>query len=94
VVVKALINLLGIYPVGTCVILDSYELALVHSANSDASFVHRPIVRLLCDANGLWLSPAPLVDLAETNANGDFVRSIIKVTSPEKYGIKVSDYFL
>jgi len=94
VVVKALINLLGIYPVGTCVILDSYELALVHSANSDVSFVHRPIVRLLCDANGLWLSPAPLVDLAETNANGDFVRTIIKVTSPEKYGIKVSDYFV
>jgi HD-GYP domain-containing protein (c-di-GMP phosphodiesterase class II) len=94
VVVKALINLLGIYPVGTCVILDSYELALVHSANTDPSFVHRPIVRLLCDANGLWLTPAPLVDLAETSANGDFARSIIKVTSPEKYGIKVSDYFV
>jgi HD-GYP domain-containing protein (c-di-GMP phosphodiesterase class II) len=94
VVVKALINLLGIYPVGTLVILDTYELGLVHSANSDAAFVHRPIVRLLCDANGLWLSPAPLVDLAETDPDGHFSRSIIKVTSAEKYGIKVSDYFL
>lgn len=94
VIVKALINLLGIYPVGSLVILDSYELALVHSANSDESFVHRPIVRLLCDPNGLWLSPAPLADLAETDPAGNFSRSIIKVTSAEKYGIKVSDYFV
>lgn len=94
VIVKALINLLGIYPVGTCVILDTYELALVHSANTDASYIHRPIARLLCDPTGMWLSPAPLVDLAATDENGSFPRSIIKVTSPEKYGIKVSDYFV
>jgi HD-GYP domain-containing protein (c-di-GMP phosphodiesterase class II) len=94
VIVKALINLLGIYPVGTLVILDTYELALVHAANSDLSFIHRPVVRILCDANGLWLEPPPLVDLAETDEAGGFTRSIIKVTSADKYGIKVSDYFV
>jgi HD-GYP domain-containing protein (c-di-GMP phosphodiesterase class II) len=94
VIVKALINLLGIYPVGTCVILDTYELALVHAANTDTSYIHRPIVRLLCDATGMWLTPAPLVDLASTNEDGTFPRSIIKVTSADKYGIKVSDYFV
>lgn len=94
VIVKALINLLGIYPVGTVVILDTYELALVHSANSDATYLHRPVVRVLCDADGRWLTPAPLVDLAETTEAGEFARSIIKVTSPEKYGITVSDYFV
>src|SRR3990170_7237944 len=45
VVVKAFINLIGIYPVGTCVILDTYEIALVHAANTDVSQVHRPIDR-------------------------------------------------
>lgn len=94
VIVKALINLLGIYPVGTCVILDTYELALVHAANSDAAFVHRPIVRLLCDPDGLWKHPAPLVDLAKTDDSGAYPRSIIKVTSPDRYGIHVSDYFV
>ena len=94
VIVKALINLLGIYPVGTCVILDTYELAIVHAANSDASFMHRPIVRVVCDADGLWLEPAPLVDLADTDEKGGHPRSIIKVTSPERYGIQVSDYFV
>ena len=94
VIVKALINLLGIYPVGTCVILDTYELAIVHAANSDLSFIHRPIVRLLCDPDGMWLHPAPLVDLADSSGVEGYVRSIIKVTDPDRYGIQVSDYFV
>ncbi|MEM7414727.1 MAG: HD domain-containing phosphohydrolase [Gemmatimonadota bacterium] len=92
VIVKALINLLGIYPVGTVVILDSYELALVHAANSDPAFVHRPVVRLLCDPDGLWMHPAPLVDLARTQEDGSYARSIIKVTSADRYGIDVAQY--
>ena len=92
--VKALINLLGIYPVGTCVILDTHELAIVHAANSDAAQVHRPVVRLICDPDGVWLDEPPLVDLADTAADGSFSRSIIKVIDPDKYLINVSDYFV
>jgi HD-GYP domain-containing protein (c-di-GMP phosphodiesterase class II) len=94
VLVKALINLLGIYPVGTCVILDTYELAIVHAANPDAAQLNRPIVRVLCTADGARLDPGPLVDLADANADGSFNRSIIKVTDPVKYGINPSDYFV
>jgi hypothetical protein len=92
VIVKALINLLGMYPVGTVVILDSYELALVHAVNSDATQIHRPVVRVLCGADGSWLNPAPLADLTDRSENGEFARSIIKVTKAEKYGILVSEY--
>jgi len=94
VLVKALINLLGVYPVGTCVVLDTHELAIVHSANSDRSELHRPVIRLVCDINGTWLDPAPLVDLAVTDGNSQYQRSIIKVTDPERYGITPSDYFV
>ena len=94
VLVKSLINLLGVYPVGTCVILDTYELAIVHAANPDASRLNRPVVRILCTAEGARLDPGPLVDLAETDANGSFQRSIIKVTDPAKFGINPSDYFV
>jgi HD-GYP domain-containing protein (c-di-GMP phosphodiesterase class II) len=93
VIVKALINLLGIYPVGTCVILDTFELALVHAANPDPTFVHRPVVRLLSSSDGLWLDPPPLADLADANEDGTYLRSIIKVTDPNRYGVNVSDYF-
>lgn len=94
VLVKALINLLGIYPVGTCVILDTFEIGLVHAANPDEAHVHRPIVRVLGDPNGTWVDDPPLVDLASTDSNGSFLRSIIKVTDPDKYLINVSDYLV
>ena len=42
VVVKALINLIGIYPVGTCVILDTLEVAIVAAPNPDAPAAEPP----------------------------------------------------
>lgn len=94
VVVKAFINLIGIYPVGTCVILDTYEVVLVHAANPDASQVHRPVVRIVAKPDGAILTPGFLVDLAQRDEQGNYPRTIVKVTDPVKYGIKVSDYFV
>jgi HD-GYP domain-containing protein (c-di-GMP phosphodiesterase class II) len=93
VIVKALINLLGIYPIGTMVILDTLELAIVQVANPDATRIHRPFVRVICGPDGMWLDDPPIVDLAETRSDGQYRRSIIKVTDPERYSIRVSDYF-
>jgi len=94
VVVKAFINLIGVYPVGTCVILDSYEVGLVQSANPDANFIHRPMVRIVATPDGAILHPGTTVDLAERDAQGTFPRTIVKVTDPARFGIKVSDYFV
>jgi hypothetical protein len=94
VLVKAFINLTGVYPVGTCVVLDTYEIAVVHAANPDPTFLHRPIVRVVMTAEGSPLSPGNLEDLSVTTGDGSFARSIIKVTDPDKYGIKPSDYFV
>ena len=94
VLVKALINLLGIYPVGTCVILDTYEIAIVHAANPDPSQLHRPVVRIVSAKDGSYLDQSYLVDLATTDSSGTFERSIVKVTDPTKYGITPSAYFV
>jgi HD-GYP domain-containing protein (c-di-GMP phosphodiesterase class II) len=92
--VKALINVLGVYPVGTCVILDSYEIGIVHSANPDLGQIHRPVVRVVAAAEGAPIADGPLVNLAEQKADGSFVRSIIKVTDPAKYGIDPAASFV
>jgi len=94
VVVKAFINLLGIYPVGTLVVLDTFELAVVHSANPNQGALSRPIVRLVSDALGNILRPAVSIDLAQQDGNGDYPRTIIKTADPERYGINVGDYFI
>jgi len=94
VVVKAFINLIGVYPVGTCVILDTYEVALVHAANPDVHEIHRPVVRIVATPDGGVQNPGVLADLAERDESGSHPRTIIKVTDPAKYSIKVSDYFV
>ena len=94
VVVKAFINLIGIYPVGTCVILDTYEVAIVHAANPDVTEVHRPVVRIVVSPDGALQHETSLADLAQRDAQGSYPRSIVKVTDPRKYGITVSDYFV
>jgi len=94
VLVKAFINLIGIYPVGTLVILDSYELAIVVEANASVESVHRPVVRVISDAMGSLIHPGFEVNLAATDADGSYTRSIIKVTNPDKYGVRIQDYFV
>lgn len=94
VVVKAFVALLGIYPVGSLVVLDTFELAIVHAANPLPEMVSRPIVRVISDDLGNIEHPGRLLDLAEKDAAGAFVKSIIKTADPERYGVKVGDYFV
>jgi HD-GYP domain-containing protein (c-di-GMP phosphodiesterase class II) len=94
VVVKAFINLLGIYPVGTLVVLDTFELAVVSSANPNPEALSRPIVRIVSDAQGTVVVPPLEVDLAYTDTSGEYPRTIIKTADPDRYGINVGDYFV
>ena len=94
VIVKGFINLVGIYPVGTLVVLDTFELAIVHSVNPNPQAISRPVVRVVSDDRGNILYPGEMVDLTEQTSSGVFRRTIIKTEQPERYGITVGDYFL
>jgi hypothetical protein len=94
VIVKAFINLTGIYPVGTLVVLDTFELGIVHAVNPLQDMLSRPIVRVVSDEQGNVTRPGTLIDLADRNENGVFLRTIIKTENPERYGIRVGDYFV
>ncbi|HSA57119.1 MAG TPA: HD domain-containing phosphohydrolase [Gemmatimonadaceae bacterium] len=94
VIVKGFINLVGVYPVGTLVVLDTFELALVHSVNPNPLAISRPLVRVVSDDRGNVLYPGELVDLTEQTAQGTYRRTIIKTENPDRYGINVGDYFV
>jgi HD-GYP domain-containing protein (c-di-GMP phosphodiesterase class II) len=94
VVVKAFIALLGIYPSGTLVVLDTFELAVVISANPSPDMLSRPKVIVVSDGRGNLLQPPVETDLAVTGPDGQFARTIIKTADPERYGIRVSDYVI
>jgi HD-GYP domain-containing protein (c-di-GMP phosphodiesterase class II) len=94
VIVKAFINLLGIYPVGTLVVLDTFELAVVSAANPRFDALSRPIVKIVSDANGNVVVPPIEADLAQQDGNGDYPRTIIKTADPDRYGINTGDYIV
>jgi HD-GYP domain-containing protein (c-di-GMP phosphodiesterase class II) len=93
VVVKAFINLMGVYPVGTLVVLDTFELGIVHAINPLPEMLARPLVRVISDPMGN-LNPGTVIDLADRGADGNYVRTIIKTENPDRYGIRVGDYFV
>jgi HD-GYP domain-containing protein (c-di-GMP phosphodiesterase class II) len=91
-VVKALINVTGMYPVGTLVILDTYEVGIVARKNPDPTAPHRPIVKLITDPMGTQYVTPVVANLAEVDANGVHLRTIIKTSNAERYGIRAADY--
>jgi HD-GYP domain-containing protein (c-di-GMP phosphodiesterase class II) len=94
VIVKAFINLTGIYPVGTLVVLDTFELGIVHAVNPLQDMLSRPLIRIVSDPQGNVVHPGTLADLADRDADGVFLRTIIKTENPDRYGIRIGDYFL
>lgn len=94
VLVKAFINLLGIYPVGTLVVLDTFELAVVSAVNPNPDALSRPIIKIISDAQGNTISPPLQVDLAVPETGGQYARTIIKTADPDRYGITPGDYLI
>jgi len=60
-VTKALVAMLGIYPMGAVVTLNDHSTAVVYRVNND-DLLH-PRVKLLSDAEGRWLESPEVLDL-------------------------------
>ncbi|MBN2409127.1 MAG: HD domain-containing protein [Candidatus Aminicenantes bacterium] len=94
VLLREFVKMMGLYPVGSFVGLDTLELALVVENNPDPALLLRPKVKLIADAAGNKRE-GEVVDLGEVDPEtGKFRRTIVKVLDPGKYGIQVADYFL
>ena len=92
-VVKALINATGVFPIGTLVVLDNLGLAIVSGVNQET--LHLPIVKQITDANGVSIAPPREIDLSEVDPEtGKPVHYIVKTVDPQRYRIRVSDYLL
>jgi hypothetical protein len=66
----------------------------VQAVNPLPEMLARPIVRIVSDEFGNLLQPGATVDLADRREDGSFARTIIKTENPDRYGIRVSDYFV
>jgi HD-GYP domain-containing protein (c-di-GMP phosphodiesterase class II) len=89
---KFFINMIGVFPIGTLVLLDTKELGLVYGGNT--MFQDRPRVLIIIDNTGSRVK-GNVVDLAEKDSTGSrFLRTIVKTMDPNKYRINLAEYML
>lgn len=95
--IKTFIHAIGLYPVGTVVILDTNEIAVVASPPADMATLARPRVRLVCDHLGNEILSAPIADLTEYDEFANpprYTRSIAGTLDRWNYGINVARHLL
>jgi HD-GYP domain-containing protein (c-di-GMP phosphodiesterase class II) len=93
VLLQLLLGLVGIFPIGSLVLLSTGELGIVFKPNPDPKWIDRPKVILISkDEEGY--AKKELADLTATNGEDQFKRSITKTLDPNKYYIDIAKYFL
>ncbi|NWG03132.1 MAG: HD-GYP domain-containing protein [Syntrophaceae bacterium] len=93
ILLKIFIGLVGIYPIGSLVLLNTHEMGIVYKPSHDPRWLDRPIV-LLVDRGKEGEAKKEVVDLTETDGMGRYKRSIVKTLDPFKYHIDIAKYFL
>lgn len=88
---KFFINMVGVFPIGTLVMLDTKELGLVYE--SDVVFADRPRVLIIIDKKGQRVN-GPVVNLTEKDETGKYYRSVVKTLDPNKYKINLAEYLM
>ena len=93
VLTRAFVNMMGIFPVATLVILDTGEMGVVVAPNPNVKALSRPLVRIIATAEGERVGDGPIRDLTERDPDsGEYRRSIARSTDPARYGINVADH--
>lgn len=90
---KVFINMIGTYPIGSLVMLDTNELGLVFENNPNPDFIDRPRVLIISNTSGERIE-GMVVDLMEKDMDGNFKKTIVKTLDPNKYGINLAEYIL
>jgi putative nucleotidyltransferase with HDIG domain len=92
--VKVFINMVGIFPLGTLVLLDTNELGIVVQIHEDTESIDRPKATLLYYSNGEYRKGS-VVDLREMDeTTSQFKRSIVRTLDPNEYNINVAEYLI
>ena len=92
--VKVFINMIGVFPLGTLVLLNTNEMGVVVQTQEDAELLDRPKVCLLSYSDGEYRK-GKIVDLREIDeATKEYKWTIVKTLDPNEYNINVAEFFL
>jgi len=92
--VKVFVNMIGVFPLGTLVLLDTNEMGVVVQTQEDTELIDRPKVCLLSYSEGEYRK-MKLIDLREIDENTkEFKWNIVKTLDPNEYNINVAEFFV
>ncbi|MBI4496234.1 MAG: HD domain-containing protein [Deltaproteobacteria bacterium] len=92
--VKVFINMIGIYPVGTLVSLDTQEIGIVLKTQEDPELLDRPLICLLRRQEE-GFQKGEVVDLKEIDeATRRFKRTIVQTLDPNDYNLHVGEFLI
>ena len=94
VLLKVFAAMVGIYPLGTLVLLDTNEMGVVTGIGGDPGVFDRPRVSLIRYREGEYRR-TDTVDLGEPDGRtGAHRRSIVRSLDPNEYNLNVAEFFL
>jgi len=82
---RRFVNLMGLFPIGTLVRLNTEELAVVTQTHPDDPF--RPQVKLLTDSKGEKLETPLLTNTWDRDSRGGFARAVVEAVDGPQVGI-------
>ncbi|MGE0643020.1 MAG: HD-GYP domain-containing protein [Nitrospira sp.] len=91
---KLFVNCVGIVPIGSLVVLDTDELAVVLKPAMNKSDAERPLVKVIADTHGELIDNGPELDLTEKDDAGVYRRTIIRLVDTTEYNFDTSRYFV
>ena len=94
VLLKLFVNCVGIIPIGSLVMLETNELAVVVKPAIDKANAERPFVKVITDPQGDPVDQGREIDLTEKVETGDFRHNIIRLIDNTEYKFDTSRYFV
>ncbi len=87
---RRFVNLMGLYPVGTLVQLNTGEVGVVTQTHPEDPF--RPQVKLIMDSQGEKLETPLLTNTWDRDVRGEFPRAVVEAVDSQKVGIDPLGY--
>jgi HD-GYP domain-containing protein (c-di-GMP phosphodiesterase class II) len=91
---KLFMTCVGIIPIGSLVLLDSNELAVVLKPTADPAEAEYPYVKVITDTQGSPIDNGREIDLREKDENGEYCNYIIRLIDNTEHKFDTSRYFI
>jgi HD-GYP domain-containing protein (c-di-GMP phosphodiesterase class II) len=92
VLLKVFIRMMGIYPVGTMVLLDTGEIGLVRSGRVDGPSDRPHLIHLIPDPENGFQKGGELDMMARKPKSRAYKRNIVRTFHPSTFGVQPADF--